>query len=549
MKGFKAIFKAQLISALTSLSRKKSLRIPVLIGVLTAGVVIFYFVVRFAKFLFLLKLPEPFPAVDIAPFVINGVVFTMFIFLLLNSFTIMLSTLYLSSDTKLLLSMPVTERSIFTGKFIFANFEESLYPLFLVYPFFVGFGAVFHLSILFYIVSFLFCISLPLIPFSLAAFIIVPLANRMSVKKLQTLVLVLNMIFGIIIYFISQISNPAFHMTNNKNIPLLLNKIQEILKLLPTNIAVSFSYAFKNYHLWIGAFEVLLFIMVGVAFFYIVLIFVEKDYKEGLFRAERIESIKVSAHSAEKQIIGSKFLSRHINALISKDIKIFMRDPKIKASLFISLAYIGFFLIVFLINPVRSSGKSLSNAAFMPVLYFVIVDFMLCGQNTSVILLLDRESLWVPLMSRVQSNEFIWSKFTIPFISGEVVNIFLFLVSLLLVKGNGGKLLFITLPFAIFLPLLFTASAIFVGMLFPNFKTPVNPRQLVSGKTAAINAILYVIYIFVALAAGFFAAFLVKLKGIPFTVAAMFIIAGVLSIAVSFPLMAFAIRRYKDLEA
>ena len=548
MKKFFAIFEVYFISMLTSFSRRKLLRIPALTALLVIGGIVFYFLTRFAVFIFGVNLPAPLSTIDFGPIILNSIMLAMLIFLFLGSFTIILSTLYLSSDIKSLLSMPISERIIFSAKFTFANFEESLYPLFLVYPFFVGFGIKYHLGVLFYITSLFFSIFLPLIPFAIAALIVIPLAYRMSVKKLQTIALVLNMLFGVFIYLVTQIANPAFHIVNSNDIPSLLNKTQGILKLLPTNVAVSFSYAFKNGHSFRGFTEVLLFIGIGAVLFFIALVFAQKNYAAGLFRAERIESVKFISSRAEKQILGGRLLSRHIGALISKDLKVLLRDPHIKTSVFMSLGYVGFFLFVFLISPMKNSGKSSYEATFMPILYFVIVDFMLCGQNALIMLLSDRESIWVPFMSGIQSNEFIWSKFLIPFISGEILNILLFVISIFLVKGSSAKLLFVTLPFAIFLPLLFTASAIFVGMMFPNFKTPPDPRKLVSGKAALLNGLLYFIYVVIAVIMGIFSSFLVKATGISSAVIIMFFLVGVLSVAISFPLITVAIKKYKEME-
>jgi hypothetical protein len=401
---------------------------------------------------------------------------------------------------------------------------------------------------LFFIASLLFTISLPLIPFSIAALIIIPLVNKISVKKLQTIALILNVIFGILIYIVSQIPNPAYHIVDIKRLPSLAEKMYGITQILPTNIAVSFSYAFKNSHAAKGMTEVLIFITIGVVLFYIALLFAKRNYKEGVFKAEQVENAKVSRHYSEKEIIRTKMLPKHISSLISKDIKILTRDAKIKTSIFTSIAYVVFFLFVFIVMPMSKQDKSLSDMSFMPILYFVIADFMLCGQNALILLFADRESIWIPLLSNVKSNEFVWSKFVLPFASGEIINIVLFTISFALIKGNNAKLLFITLPFAIFMPFLFTSSAIFVGMLFPTFRTPKNPRKLVSGKAAFVNGIIYVILTIAAVVSGIFSSFLVKSKGIAFTTIAMFLLVGVLTIAISFPLITFAINKYKNIK-
>ena len=104
------------------------------------------------------------------------------------------------------------------------------------------------------------------------------------------------------------------------------------------------------------------------------------------------------------------------------------------------------------------------------------------------------------------------------------------------------------MPFAIFLPLLFTASAIFVGMMFPNFKTPSDPRKLVSGKAALINGLFYFVYVIIALAIGIFSSFLIRVVGMSSAVIIMFFLVLILTVAISFPLITVAIKKYKEME-
>ena len=548
MKIYRALLKAYFLSMITSISRKKNLRVPIFTGVLIAGGIVFYFITKLGLFVFSLRLPSYVASqINLPSVILNSVVLAMLIFLFLGSFSVILSSLYLSSDTKLILSMPVTQRTVFLSKFIFANLEEAIYPLVLVYPFFVAFGIKYNVSPIFYIVSFIFVMLLPLLPFSIAALIIIPIAKRVSIKKLQTIVLILNMILGISIYLISQIPNPAFHIINSSNLPTVVNKIQSVLRFIPTQLAVTFSFAFKNGKIFEGIIYALIYPIIGLALMYLAIILSEKNYVEGLFRAEKTESVKFGAKSIEKEIRVSKFLPKHISALVSKDIKTLMRDSRIKTSLFLSIGYAGFFFFVFIISPAKNAKGSF-DAFILPLMYFVIVDFMLCGQNALIMLFLDRESIWVPFLAKIKDSEFIWSKFFLPFVSGELMNLILLIFSVFLLKNTPKLYILITFPFAIFLPLLFTASAIFVGMLFPNFKTPSDPRKLVPGKAALLNGLLYFIFVIGAVLLGLLGSFLVKLKGISFATLLMFLIVGILSVAISFPMLALAIKRFRELE-
>ncbi len=548
MKIYFGLIKVYFLSMITSLSRRKNLRMPIFIGALFTGSIIFYLITKLGLFVFSIQLLHSYVAlqINLPAVILNSVVLAMLVFLFLGSFSVILSSLYLSSDTKLLLSMPVTQRTVFLSKFTFANLEEVIYPLVLVYPFFIAFGIKYNVNPIFYIVSLIFVLLLPLLPFSTAALIIIPVAKRVSIKKLQTIVLLLNMLLGILIYLISQIPNPAFHIINGSNLPTIANKIQSVLKFSPTQLAAMFSFAFKNGKIFEGIIYVLIYPIIGLALMYLAIILSEKNYIEGLFRVEKTESIKLNAKSTEKAIRVSKFLPKHISALISKDIKMLMRDSRIKTSILLSIGYTGFFFFVFIVSPAKNVKGSFD--IFMPLMYFVIIDFMLCGQSALIILFLDRESIWIPFLSKIKDSEFIWSKFFLPFVSGELMNLILLTFSVFLLKNTPKLYILITLPFAVFLPLLFTASAIFIGMLFPNFKTPSDPRKLVSGKATLLNGLFYFIFIIGAVLLGLLGSFMIKLKGISFSILVMFFVVGILSIAISFPMLTLAINKFREME-
>ncbi len=543
MKKFFAIVRASFLSMIT-VAKRKRYRSVTIFGALGAMALSLYFLTKLAVFLYGIKLPANFQSINISAIVLNGVVIMALLYLFLASLSLTLSNLYLSSDNTLLMSMPVKEEVIFSARFVFMVFEEAFFLIGLVYPFFLGYGIRFHLNVLYYVLSFVFVIFLPVIPFALSLFVLIPLAEKLSAKKLYNIVLVLNTVFAILLYFATQIANPSygiFKFTKNSG---FIKSFDKFLQFSPSNIGYIFAESFGKGHPLLGIAVLIGFIAVSSLLFYLCVLFAKNRYETGLTNASRTESVKIEY----KENRMFNVLPARVRAVVSKDLKILFRDVHIKTMFFMNIAYIVFFLFVFVVMPTKGSSEQLNLQLFlMPALFYVIADSMVCLQNGAILFFADRESVWVLLMSKVRASEFFWSKFVLPFAIGESVNILLFFVSFILSKGSSN-VIFLSLPFVLFLPLFLTTAGITASAMFPAFKTPENPKKLVSGKTAIANFVTELLATAGVLGVAFLSMHLYKIKGFGFTFLVTFLLVGTVSVAVSFPLIALAISKIKNFE-
>ena len=76
--------------------------------------------------------------------------FGLFVALLLSGTTICIHTLFISQDLPLLLSVPVSRRSLFVYKIIEATFSNSSIFLMLGLPILAAFGAAMHANFFYY---------------------------------------------------------------------------------------------------------------------------------------------------------------------------------------------------------------------------------------------------------------------------------------------------------------------------------------------------------------------------------------------------------------
>ncbi len=534
------IAKALILSRLNSIAKKKKYRKFLIPSILAIIAVVFYFIQKFAIYLFGLRLGF---LPNLPLYLLNLAVLAMLIFLFLGSITTILSVFYLSNDITLLLSMPVSGKKVFAGRFLYVIAEDSVYTLVLVFPFFTAFGIMNRLGILYFLLSFLFCIVLPVLPAVFAFLVVMPLANRVSSERLQNITMVISVLLGMAVYFVTQIANPAYGLFKNNHLTGIGTKLLLISKFFPSWAAAEFSAKFLQGSVLAGSGIALLFIGANVLLFYLAYALASKYYIKGLFNARRTERVVVK----RKWIV--KPGQSPIRALINKDLKMLMRDTKVKVLLFSNLAYLAFFAVAFGFMPSKSTQSGSFSSIVFLIMMYVIVDYFLCGQNTLINLFIDRESIWVILTSPLKSAVFYWSKFIPPFSLGIIVNLLLLVLSLILMGVKASYASIISLPVVIAMPFIFTVTALFIGFQFTNFHTPKDPRKLISGRVVLVLAVVYFVYILIfGIGIPILLSFIAKFKGISFTFLVSLIIFAIVSFGGGFPLVMLSIKKYEGLQ-
>jgi len=535
------IAKVLFLSRLNSIAKRRVYRKILIPSIIAVATLVFYFIQRFAAYLFRLRLTF---LPNLPLYVLNLAVLSMLVFLFLRSITTVISVFYLSNDNMLLLSMPISGKSIFAGKFLYLIAEDSIYSLVLVLPFFTAFGIVNNLGVFYLLLSLLFCILLPVIPAVFAFLIIMPFANRLSSEKLQNISMLISVLLGMVIYFLTQIANPAYGLFKNNHITKVGTKLLLISKLLPSWAASEFSAKFLQGNIFGGSVIALTFIGANVLLFYFSYVLASKYYINGLLNTKRVERVIIKSKST------IKFGQSIVNALISKDVKILMRDTKLKVLLLSNVAYLTFFIVAFVFIPSKGSSFDFFMSNIFLITMYVIVDYFFCGQDALINLFIDRESIWVILTSPLQAAVFYWSKFIPPFTLGVVVNLLLLILSVVLTGAKSlSYTVAVSLPVVVAMPFIFTVTALFIGLQFPNFSSPKDPRKLIGGKVALILGIVYFVYILIfGVGIPILLNLVAESKGISFAFVSSLLIFSAISIVGGFPLVMLSIKRYKNLQ-
>ena len=115
-----------------------------------------------------------------------------------------LSTLFLAKDTELLASLPVSQGSVFTSKFLMVLIGEYPFAFFLMLPPVIIYGINTHRGIFYYLMSIVCILLLPLIPLVISTFLSLLLMNIVSRSRRRDLITTIGSIVLLVGFVVGQ---------------------------------------------------------------------------------------------------------------------------------------------------------------------------------------------------------------------------------------------------------------------------------------------------------------------------------------------------------
>jgi len=326
-------------------------------------------------------------------------------------FTLM-STFYYSKDLPMLIVMPFKPWQIIAVKLLVT--QITLYSL-LVPLLVAGIGLYAHyvqVGAMYWIVAAIVMLTSPLLPLSIAAFIVVILMRFVNLTKNRTISTVLGSIVGAAIGIGIQVFSQR--LTTMGNAPEILLEQANLLKAVsaafPPSLWGAKAIALPNVQ---GLLYLLLFLGVSFAAFICMLAISQQVFYKAAISG--MESTAPQKTLTRKEISKATNTTRtHTMALFSKEWKLFWRTP-----LFLSNAltpFIIFFIAVFLPMITSSSGSDLNQLLNVPN-GGLIMNLILAG-----ILLMSIAMNPVSNTAFSREGRTYWMSLTIPVKRREQVN-------------------------------------------------------------------------------------------------------------------------------
>lgn len=434
---------------------------------------------------------------------ISMVLFIFFISINVGNIIVSYSTLYKSAEVNYLLTKPIEPSNIFSIKFLDNFFYSSSTLLMVLFSFLLGYSVYFKLSIGQFL---LLCFNF--LPFMISAgslgvillLVVLKLANKFGVKRV-----IYTLVFGYvstIILFFNLNSPKQLVTTVMKFYPVfdkdkyLGNLIPPVLKYLPNNwlSQTAYSIIHENYFAAVS-YSYLQFSLAFILFSASFLIG-KKYYFETWLLNSKISS-ELNSKRKTKEISGfltdTSFLKNKIQAIASKDVTLFLREP----SQVIHLLLLLFLIVIFVISVSGIKYYGLGYFYLQAMIYLAIFIFNLLLITTLSLrfifplISLEGQTFWKIKTSPISIKQILVSKLF-------NVGILIILISIVLCFFSNLRFRAPMVIFALITTLTasITIMSINLGMggMFANYKEK-NPIRISSSQGASLSFLISLVYL------------------------------------------------------
>ena len=494
--------------------RKQSRLLTGIIGTFIAG----YLVLAFELFYHGMKFIAKFPGLGAV--LTERLLYTLFAFLfallLLSNLIIAYTNLFRNRETAFLLSLPVTNETIFRWKFIESQILASWAFLFLIAPLLVAFGLVRGVPWHFYPLTVLLIGLFIILPGVFGAALAIGIGRHLDRKSFQILLLLLALTLLAFVAFwwkANPVDDDLLNQRTLEALDRLLAKTRfTMFPFLPsywlssfalqwaegiTRSAIFFAAVLLSNTLFFGS---IAFTQFGRLFYDTASAVQSRSgvgFKLNLFRATHHGS--GTPGLLEKMVEKIPGLPPDTRAMVVKDVRMFWRDTTQWGQ---SVMFFGL-LGAYIIN-LRNFTHQLTSPFWIHAVAFLNLGacaFNLASVTTRFVFpqfSLEGRRLWIVGMSPMGLERVVQTKYWLASASSLAVTLGLITLSCWLLRMSGGDVIYFG---AVVTVMTFTLNGLATGLgvLYPNVKET-NPNKIVSGFGGTLCFVLSSVYIIASLA-------------------------------------------------
>jgi ABC-2 type transport system permease protein len=445
---------------------------------------------------------------DIGFLIINKIIslgfLSIFIMLVISNLVTSISTLFRSRETSFLLSTPATYRQVFTVKFIDNMIYSTWAVLLLGLPVIMAYGIVRGFVLWEYLFE-LFCVLIPFVIIPSCIGVAISISMFLISKKInpRTLVIWLSslLLLGIAIYFkFGQPSNLAFNVVSDWRV---LNRYLGSMGATSFPFLPSFWVSESLRLISSGSGNSLIVYMLALVSTAIVCLNLIFAYADKFYYRSWLASLEYHGSKERRIAIHKKtsaffrlptWMPSDFRAVLSKDLKLFIREPAQWAQFSILIVL----LLIYLIN-LRYFPTDLKDSfwkTFIGFTNFAFSGFILATLSVRFVfpnISLEGKSFWVIASSPMPIKRVFWVKFWSAFM------IFLLLAEILalfsnIMLGLRGILMVLTFFSVLLMSVSLTSLSVGMGAIYPRFDEK-NPGKIASSVGGMLTTVLSLIYV------------------------------------------------------
>jgi len=466
-----------------------------------------------------LGLPAHVTRADVQPYLEalpSQILFVALALLILTSFTTVLTSLYLSGDTDMLLVAPIPMRAVFVVKFFGGLIVPYIMLFGLLGPALLGYGQGMRYGASFFVAATLALALLPLLPAGLGALLVMAVVRVIPARRAREIVSVIGGLFGASWYIVNQFAPEVAPRIANVRTLESLRRLD--VPLLPSAWAGRALVA-AGQRDWLtllaygGLFTVL-----SLAVFAGCLLLAERLYyagwsnmatQGGRVRRRRKtddDRQKIASDESGSFIVrlSSFILPRQSAAILYKDLRVFPRDLRNLQQLIFPLVLAGIWTFR-LLSGGSPSGRDAGFAQFLDAVGSAGISFFICltfsGALGGPSISREGKGFWLLRVAPISAWRLLIGKLALAYLPFPTVGT-LFVVLLSILRHSSPGDILRSLALVLLVGLGTSSITLGLGAAFPRLDWE-NPRRQTTVRAGCLTPILYVVYIAIVVGAAF----------------------------------------------
>jgi ABC-2 type transport system permease protein len=511
-----------------------------------------------------LGLPAQVTRADVQPYLDalpSQALFLALVMLILTSFTTVLTSLYLSGDTDMLLAAPVPMRAVFVVKFFGGLIVPYVLLFGLLGPALLGYGQGLDYGPTYYVVAVLVLALLPLLPAGLGALLVMAVVRVVPARRAREIVSVIGGLFGASWYILNQFAPEVVRSATSVRTLEALRRLD--VPLLPSAWAGRALVAAGQAE-WLALLAYGgLFVTLSLVVFAGCLLLAERLYYDGWSNmASQGGKIRQKAKGKRQmpQAVPfylfpfSFFLPPESRAILYKDVRVFPRDLRNLQQLIFPLALAGIWTFRLLSGgSPTDGGRGAELGRFFDVVGSAGISFFICltisGALGGPSISREGRGFWLLRVAPISSWRLLLGKLVLAYLPFPTVGV-LFVLFLSALRGSTPGELLRSLALVLLAGLGVSSILLGMGAAFPKLDWE-NPRQQTTVRAGCLAPLFYLLYVGAAVAAVFGPPALATLLGAGWAVwlaAAGWLIFVLLTAIVVWGSLAFGAARLDKIE-
>jgi len=427
---------------------------------------------------------------------LSMVLLTFFSILIFSSILTALSTLYLSRDLPLITAAPVAIEKVFLARWLESTFDSSWMLFMFSLPVFFAYALVYSAGIDFYLVLAGLLLPFCLLASAIGTLIVLVLVVSLPANRMRDIFVLLSMVLVILLYFAFRFMRPE-RLVDPTGLATLAGYIRSLeapgSPFLPTTWILETLWPALTGRGGTPLFYLGLSITGALSIIFLETKLARIFYFKGVSKAQVARRTTGGRRKAfgvyRKQPL---LASGRIGALLSKDIKTFIRDNTQWSQLFLLAALIVVYLYNFTVLPIEKAPiKAFYLQNILSFLNMGLAGFVLAAMAVRFVfpaVSTEGQAFWVIRSAPVPLKTFLWVKFWTYLVPLLILSEILIVLSnrLLSVTPFMMGLSTITVFFMVFG---ITAMGVGLGAAYPTFRLE-NMAQMATGFGGMLFMIL-----------------------------------------------------------